>query len=970
MANRSIKVILSANVQDFKAQIRSSQKSLEDLVKSADQNATVASTKMGKMAQSIESQREAWTTAGVAVTGFGALATAAFAGSSKAAIDWESAFAGVKKTVDGTPEELGLVNGQLRELAKSLPASHAEIAGVAEAAGQLGIKREDIASFTKVMIDMGESTNLSADEAASALAKFSNISGTSSSEVGKLGSAIVALGNNFATTERDILEMAMRLVSAGTQAGFTEGEVLGLATAMSSVGINAEAGGSAMSRVLVDMGRAVDQGGAKLEILAQTAGMTTEQFQKAFKQNAGEALAAFISGLGDMQSKGQSITPILDGLKWKSVQIGNALRASASNSELFTDAMNKGNEAFAEGTALQNEANQRYETTAAKLDILKNNFVDIGISIGSAFLPVLNAILTPIADFLGFISNLPGPIQGLLGGIMGLSGAVGLLAGGFLLLAPRILDSYKAFQELKALNLAGSLHGVATAATVAGTAMKLAFISSGIGIAIAALSTAIAYFTGGSEEARQRQEELAASLDQTTGAMTEQTLQALAAREDLQALAKEYSEAGGNAADFWRAQVGDKRAQKNMQELADSLRGSNEELVVMGRHYSSINSDNIDHILDATKATNSEIAASVEQWKNQKDAVEVMTESSGKGVDALSEMADAAGFAADGMETAGTSGEYFEGVMDDLADSTEQAYQDLYELLEVMNEFAETNMKADEALMKYDETLQESIGLLEEKAYREADAAGKQRLMQQALIDTARAGHDVIESMVKQGASAEDLQAKKRQLIDQFFKLQQQFGITGDKAVELAARYGLIPDHIKTEAQFNDWVAKGGIDSFIQQLAKIPSKKQIIIEQTFTQTGKQVVGGLVQARANGGLIRGPGTSTSDSIPARLSNGEYVVRASAVKTYGVGFLEAINSMVLPKFANGGLVSAQAVKPPAVNVSAPSLEGLAIQGSLKVGDAIIPLVDARIAKNPAVQAVNGFMNNAHYSRMIGG
>ena len=97
------------------------------------------------------------------------------------------------------------------------------------------------------MIDLGESTNLSADEAASALAKFSNITGTSAANYGRLGSVIVGLGNNFATTEADIVSMGTRLASAGTLAGLTEPEIMALATAMSSVGIEAEAGGTAMT---------------------------------------------------------------------------------------------------------------------------------------------------------------------------------------------------------------------------------------------------------------------------------------------------------------------------------------------------------------------------------------------------------------------------------------------------------------------------------------------------------------------------------------------------------------------------------------------------------------------------------------------------------------------------------------------------------------------------------------------------
>jgi hypothetical protein len=61
-----------------------------------------------------------------------------------------------------------------------------------------------------------------------------------------------------------------------------------------------------------------------------------------------------------------------------------------------------------------------------------------------------------------------------------------------------------------------------------------------------------------------------------------------------------------------------------------------------------------------------------------------------------------------------------------------------------------------------------------------------------------------------------------------------------------------------------------------------------------------------EAMAGGGLVHGAGTSTSDSVPARLSRGEFVVRAAAVRSVGVGFMHAINRA--PGFAMGGLVDA--------------------------------------------------------------
>ena len=208
----------------------------------------------------------------------------------KAAVDYESAFAGVKKTVDetATVSYKNLSDG-IRQMAKELPASAVEIANVAEVAGQLGIKAEDILTFSRTMIDMGESTNLSAEEAATAIAKIANILGLTSDEYGRFGASVVDLGNNFATTERDIVEMTNRLAAGGKLAGLTAPDILGLATAMSSVGIEAEAGGTAMTQTLTAIGNAVSLTGKgaadDLNLIAKTAGMTSEEFQQAWKEN-------------------------------------------------------------------------------------------------------------------------------------------------------------------------------------------------------------------------------------------------------------------------------------------------------------------------------------------------------------------------------------------------------------------------------------------------------------------------------------------------------------------------------------------------------------------------------------------------------------------------------------------------------------------------------------------------------------
>ena len=214
----------------------------------------------------------------------------ALTGAVKAAMEYESAFAGVEKTVDGTREELDKLSDTIKRMSTEMPASTTEIAGVAEAAGQLGIALPDIEEFTKVTIDLGISTNLSADQAAESFARLFNIMGNSSDEYERAGSVLVELGNNSATSEKDIMQLTMRLAAAGKQAGMTTQDVMGIAAGMSSMGISAEAGGGSMSKFITNMNNAVSVGTGRLKELEQATGKTwremeimADNFPKAFK---------------------------------------------------------------------------------------------------------------------------------------------------------------------------------------------------------------------------------------------------------------------------------------------------------------------------------------------------------------------------------------------------------------------------------------------------------------------------------------------------------------------------------------------------------------------------------------------------------------------------------------------------------------------------------------------------------------
>lgn len=346
----------------------------------------------------------------------------------QAGLTFESAFAGVKKTVDATDAQLSQLRDGIRDMAKELPTSANEIAGVAEAAGQLGIQTDNILAFSKTMTMLGDATNMTAETAATTLARFANITGMTQDNFDRLGSTIVALGNNFATTEAEIADMGMNIASAGTQVGMTEAQIMGFATALSSVGMEAQAGGTAISKLMIDMQLATETGGESLQQFANVAGVSAEEFATAFKTDAAGAITKFITGLNDTDRHGKTAIAVLDEMGISEVRLRDAILRAANSGDLFTKAIKTGTDAWEDNTALTKEAEQRYETLESKLGMLKNNLIDLGISIYDGISEPLKDAVSGAIEQLGSLSS---SIENgsLKGAIAGIGEAFGSLVG-------------------------------------------------------------------------------------------------------------------------------------------------------------------------------------------------------------------------------------------------------------------------------------------------------------------------------------------------------------------------------------------------------------------------------------------------------------------------------------------------------------------------------------------------------------
>jgi TP901 family phage tail tape measure protein len=324
----------------------------------------------------------------------------------KTAMDWESAFAGVEKTLEATPEELRAIEQGLRDMSKQIPTSAEDLAGIAEAAGAMGIAKEDVLGFTRVVADMAETTDLTTESAATAFGQLGNVLKLSGEDFDRLGATIVDLGNKGASTESEITELMLRLAGTGATVGLSASQIAGLAASMANAGINAEAGGTAMSRVLQKINEQVANSGPKLAGFAKVANMSADEFSRAFKERPAEAVTAFLEGLRRMEAGGANVIGTLDKLGISEARQIDTLTRLANSKMTVAKTLGIANNAWRDNNALTNEAEKRYKTTAARFDIFKNTAKDALVTLGAALLPVFQNVINGLKPVIGVVARL------------------------------------------------------------------------------------------------------------------------------------------------------------------------------------------------------------------------------------------------------------------------------------------------------------------------------------------------------------------------------------------------------------------------------------------------------------------------------------------------------------------------------------------------------------------------------------
>lgn len=412
---------LTREIALAETEVKKAKQELKDFGSVGTQQVEAVGTKVKSAGSAMQSVGNTMTTAVTVpiVAGLGAAVSSA--------IDFESSWTGVTKTVDGSEEQMASIKQGLIDLSERTASSVDDINGVAEAAGQLGVKSENILQFTEVMVRLGDSTNISASDAATAIAQLYNVMGSDINTVDRFGAALVELGNNAATDEASIMNMATRIAASGSQIGLTEQQVLGLATTLSSVGLEAEGGGSAISAVMTQIDKDVATNSDNLATWASTAGMSVADFSNLWNTDVMSALQAVIAGMGNTEDAGGNLNVLLESLGVTSLRQTDTMKRLSNASEMLAGNVDLANTAWEENSALTNESEKRYGTTESQITQLKNTLTEVGVQLGSVLLPILQQVISKVSEGLTWFTSLDSETQTMILTIAGIVAAIGPL---------------------------------------------------------------------------------------------------------------------------------------------------------------------------------------------------------------------------------------------------------------------------------------------------------------------------------------------------------------------------------------------------------------------------------------------------------------------------------------------------------------------------------------------------------------
>ena len=318
----------------------------------------------------------------------------------------EKATIGVAKTTTLSAKEIDNLVSSFKGLSSEIPVSATELLGIAQIAGQLGIEGSDnIEKFTRVVAELGFATDLSSEQAATALARLINVTTTGIEDVDKLSSALVGLGNTTAATESEIIGVAQEIGKSTSVFKLSGEDVLGLAATLKELGQQAQLGGSVVGRIFREIQGAISKGGDQFKELQKITGQTGESLKDTFGRDTNAVFIQFVSGLRRLQEEGVPAQVSLERFGLTGDEINKVLPLLARNFAKLSKNLARSRTDFDENTARAKEAEAAFKSLDAQIKTMTNSASNLASTFGTILAPAVSVVVGGLTDFFNSIDN-------------------------------------------------------------------------------------------------------------------------------------------------------------------------------------------------------------------------------------------------------------------------------------------------------------------------------------------------------------------------------------------------------------------------------------------------------------------------------------------------------------------------------------------------------------------------------------
>lgn len=370
-----------------------------------------------------------------------AVLAAPLVGATKAAMEFESEMAEIRKVVDfDTPEQFKQMGQDILDLSTKMPMAASGIAKIVAAGGQAGIAKEDLLEFAQDAVKMGVAFDLTADQAGDMMAKWRSAFDLNQDGVVALADKINYLGNTTAASAPLISDVVTRIGPLGEIGGVASGEIAALGATMIQTGTQSDVAATGIKNLI--LGMSIGEKATKSQAAAfQQLGFDAADMAKRMQTDAKGAILDVFHAIQALP-KDQQAGVLKDLFGEESI---GAISPLLSKLNLLEDNFNKVSDATKYGESVNAEYAARCETTANQMYLFKNSMTAVAIEIGSALLPAINSILRSIVPVVVAFANWAKEYQVLIQTIVALAASF----AGVLLAARSILAIRAGFRMLK-----------------------------------------------------------------------------------------------------------------------------------------------------------------------------------------------------------------------------------------------------------------------------------------------------------------------------------------------------------------------------------------------------------------------------------------------------------------------------------------------------------------------------------------